>query len=103
MIRELREENKRLRDLLANQETKTETIVVTQEDHAQAEADRAQLRALEAKLAEMTMSWDERLAQEKEKGASESTLNEGADLSLPHVTNLNEDPQLTGKLIFSFP
>ena len=44
------------------------------------------------------MSWETKLKQEKEREVMAPKPEE--DKSVPHLTNLNEDPQLTGKLYY---
>eukprot|EP00742_Colponemidia_sp_Colp-10_P006091 GILJ01006518.1.p1 GENE.GILJ01006518.1~~GILJ01006518.1.p1 ORF type:complete len:1181 (-),score=265.27 GILJ01006518.1:214-3756(-) len=88
LIRELREENEKLRKLLEGK--------MSGEEGAEAlDAIRANQIALE----DMTKTWDEKLAEAQERDAKEGEGEVAMDMSLPHLWNLNEDPQLTGRLV----
>ena len=86
LIKNLRDENERLRMSVMSGSLSEETA--------------ATVRALEAQLAESQKTWEQRLKDaESIAQASRASI---ANLALPHMANLNEDPLLTGKIIYSF-
>ncbi len=52
---------------------------------------------------DMQKPWQEKLQEEKERNRinHELTPVKKEDKRVPHLTNLNEDPQLTGKVYYS--
>ena len=52
---------------------------------------------------DMSKPWEEKLKEEKERERQilEKTPVKKEDKRVPHLTNLNEDPQLTGKVYYS--
>lgn len=52
---------------------------------------------------DMQKPWEEKLKEEKERDRiiHEQTPAKKEDKRVPHLTNLNEDPQLTGKVYYS--
>jgi len=52
---------------------------------------------------DMQKPWDQKLKEEKERdriNTENKALNK-EDRRVPHLTNLNEDPQLTGRVYYS--
>eukprot|EP00118_Oscarella_pearsei_P013302 m.105220 g.105220 ORF g.105220 m.105220 type:complete len:1030 (+) comp37217_c0_seq30:391-3480(+) len=110
LIRELKEENSRLMELLKQNggavmtvgaaDTQTETAEMNDEE---AEELKAQMEENKKEMDEMKRTWEEKLqaAQEalQEKDLAEE-LREKERLSTPHLYNLNVDPQLTGKVVY---
>ncbi|KAF4678035.1 hypothetical protein FOL47_006987 [Perkinsus chesapeaki] len=121
LIRQLREENEKLKALVAGgmigivndrmPEIIKATESMTEEERMVYELEKEKLRksheeeiqAMEAALKEMQRSWEERLAEAKEKN-SKAMDDDGheVDLTKPHFTNLNEDPMLNGKIFYCF-
>lgn len=85
MIRELKEENNELKKLL-EQAGGLDKIRELQE----------QLEANERFVKEQMMSWE----QKRTSQAIDQVVHE--DRSIPHITNINEDPQLSGKVYYNF-
>jgi len=51
---------------------------------------------------DMQKPWDEKLKEEKEREKTIETKPASKEnRCVPHLTNLNEDPQLTGKVYYS--
>jgi hypothetical protein len=102
MIRELREENDKLKKvLIAMAQGKPidlkelgvndlSELVETMDENSKA-------------MEDMEKPWAEKLKEEKErdKQAQEHNPSKREDRRVPHLTNLNEDPQLTGKVYYS--
>ena len=66
---------------------------------------RAQLLANEAEMARMQQSWQEKLAgqqSEAEKRILEEREKRELKKTTPHLWNLNEDPVLTGMVVYFF-
>ncbi|KAF4713789.1 hypothetical protein FOZ63_030743, partial [Perkinsus olseni] len=117
LIRQLREENEKLKALLAEgggvSTARPEALAtMTEEERKAYESEKEKLRrsheeeiqAMEAALKDMQRSWEERLAEAKEGRRRSSANSEDGliDLTKPHFINLNEDPMLTGKLFYCF-
>jgi hypothetical protein len=110
MIRELRAENDNLKmllmaaggnidfndpDLLAKLtalgiESKSNNVKATEEI-------KEKLIDNEKEMFSMEQSWQEKMEQERQKEEEREIQNR----SLPHITNLNEDPQLSGMLYYN--
>jgi hypothetical protein len=64
-----------------------------------------QLAESEKKIAEMETSWEQRLAEQQQKDELEKKAHleqkKQTDKRAPHLTNLNEDIQLSGKMYYS--
>lgn len=64
-----------------------------------------ELEEREKEIKEMEIPWEERLQEQREKDQQERLLAEKEKIlenkKAPHLTNLNEDTQLTGKLYYS--
>lgn len=105
LIRSLREENEQLKKML--QDLPTSSSASSFNPNAQLEIEKAMQEA-DQKIKEIEQSWEEKLRQQKIKDEEEKRLQElqakqkeVKDKKAPHLTNLNEDNQLTGKLYFS--
>lgn len=102
MIRELREENDKLKKVLIQmykgQPIDLKELGVSDMDEL-VEAMDENTKAME----EMEKPWAEKLKEEKERSQQALELNpqKKVDRRVPHLTNLNEDPQLTGKVYYS--
>lgn len=96
LIRKLREENTKLKDMIDGTGAGPSSTEL--------EAKQSEISLLEAALKEMEREFAERLKEAqryKERVGSEKKPR--TDLTLPHIANLNEDPQLTNRLHFTFP
>mmetsp|Transcript_115556 Transcript_115556/g.327465 ORF Transcript_115556/g.327465 Transcript_115556/m.327465 type:complete len:1101 (-) Transcript_115556:158-3460(-) len=102
MIRQLREENMKLRSLIDNA---APSASGGGEEAAAQEAladKQAEVSALEQALAEMQKSFQDRLSDARRETVKKKKQKEES-LDLPHIANLNEDQLLTNKLRFAFP
>lgn len=102
LIRQLREENNKLRELIGKQKEASPGGRIENED-ATAEK-QAEIAALENALQEMQKSFAERLSDAQAKaGEAAQQKKEKEDLTQmqPHIANLNEDDLLTNKLRFA--
>ncbi|KAL8433751.1 hypothetical protein ACSSS7_003648 [Eimeria intestinalis] len=59
-----------------------------------------ELEANRRALQEMTTSWQDKLNAERQKGVAVAGRDDKENLTVPYLSNLNEDPFLSGKLIF---
>jgi len=100
LIRQLREENEKLRQMVGDT---SPTNGGDAEDKEAMQAKQQEIAALEQALQEMQKSFAERLseAQAKASDVAQQKKDKG-DLNQPHVANLNEDDLLTNKLRFAF-
>jgi len=105
LIRELRSENDKLKKLLLQAASGGGTInvadlglgsasdIIESMDHAQEQID------------DLEKPWEEKLKEEKEankkKEAAAQEQKKKENKRAPHLVNINEDPQLTGKLYYS--
>ena len=103
MIRELREENEKLKKILVQmasggpinlKELGVENLseLIENMDENQKAMD------------DMQKPWEQKLKEEKEREAQVTDHKPSArnsDRKVPHLSNLNEDPQLTGKVYYS--
>lgn len=98
LIRQLREENQNLKDLIGGG---SQASGINEEEMQQKQAE---IAALEEALHEMQQSFSERLAHAKREAEREQAakLKGKADLTHPHIANINEDALLTNKLQFAF-
>ncbi|CAD7975040.1 unnamed protein product [Amoebophrya sp. A120] len=126
IIRQLREENAKLREMVeqgggVQVETKTvEKLVVDEAAMGKAkEKHEKEIKALEDALIQMQQDFFKKLQEEKNKKKVETVVEEKEivtvkeivvqekirekHLDLPHISNLHEDPMLAGKLHYSFP
>jgi len=101
LIRQLREENMKLKDMVNGAGPMSGGDGVDPEEML---LKQAEISALEEALREMQISFSERLKQAKKDSAKaqKERDRDKADLSLPHIANLNEDELLTNKLQFAF-
>ncbi|CDJ30039.1 uncharacterized protein EMH_0026470 [Eimeria mitis] len=101
LIRELREENERLKKAMGG--TLPAPSGASEPDPAMLEAMRKQyeeeIEANKRAMEEMTMSWQQKIAEEKKRAAAAGRLEEQLEMTLPTLQNLNEDPFLTGKIV----
>ncbi|OEH78990.1 putative kinesin [Cyclospora cayetanensis] len=101
LIRELREENERLKKAMGGAQpgptrgTKPDPLMLDAIRKQYEEEIEANKRAME----EMTMSWQQKVEEEKKRAAATGKLEEQIELTLPTLQNLNEDPFLTGKIV----
>lgn len=95
LIRQLREENEKLRNMVGTGSAKGS------ESPEEMAAKAAEIAALEHALQEMQQSFAERLSA-AQKQAAASKKKASSDLKQPHIANLNEDLLLTAKLKFPF-
>ncbi|CDI75167.1 kinesin, putative [Eimeria praecox] len=102
LIRELREENERLKKAMGGGGLPAPTGG-TEADPAMLEAMRKQyeeeIEANKRAMEEMTMSWQQKIEEEKKRAAASRRLEEQVEMTLPTLQNLNEDPFLTGKIV----
>lgn len=107
LIRELKEENERLRALLGDgganpAEPGAPGAAMTEEDRQRLEDLQAELQANQKAMDDMEKSWEQKLAdaraleeaEEKKRMEEEQARKDGA----PHLVNLNEDPMLDRKV-----
>lgn len=52
-------------------------------------------------MEEMEKPWAQKLQEEQERENQVMNTAASEDKRVPHLTNLNEDPQLTGKVFYS--
>jgi hypothetical protein len=102
MIRELREENTKLKLCLVKYlkgETPNLKELGIGDISELIENMDEDIKAIE----DMQKPWTEKLNEEKERDrlAIESKPANQENRRVPHLTNLNEDPQLTGKVYYS--
>jgi len=96
IIRQLREENTKLKDMVGGLSLGGEGA-----DPEELKRKQAEISALEDALKEMEKSFSDRLAEAR-KQADRDRGRGKADLTQPHIANLNEDQLLTNKLQFAF-
>lgn len=112
MIRNLREENEKLMAALQEALRSGKAIDLEAlgiEDQSTNRQDiENQVRDAEVRIQEMEKTWEEKLRQQKERDLAERQREEEQqkmkilkDKKAPHLTNLNEDTQLSGKLHYS--
>mmetsp|Transcript_33352 Transcript_33352/g.74298 ORF Transcript_33352/g.74298 Transcript_33352/m.74298 type:complete len:1101 (+) Transcript_33352:77-3379(+) len=97
LIRQLREENQKLREMA--------TVGVTEgspQGTAELEMKQEEIAALEDALRDMQKSFDERLKEAQAKAREAKPGEKNKILNFPHLANLNEDQMLTNKLQFAF-
>lgn len=106
LIRQLREENLQLRNMIGvdpgapgggGGETDAAALEALSEKQKE-------IAALESMLQEMQRSFTDKIseAQASANSAAQQKKEKNADLSMPHISNLNEDDLLTNKLRFPF-
>lgn len=102
LIRQLREENQKLREMVGGSSpSQPEQGRESEEEMA---TKKAEINALEQALNDMQRSFQDRLAEAKEQAARDvqAKQRDKEDLKMPHIANLNEDELLTNKLRFAF-
>eukprot|EP00929_Paragymnodinium_shiwhaense_P051397 TRINITY_DN2586_c1_g4_i1.p1 TRINITY_DN2586_c1_g4~~TRINITY_DN2586_c1_g4_i1.p1 ORF type:complete len:1134 (+),score=428.70 TRINITY_DN2586_c1_g4_i1:175-3576(+) len=106
LIRQLREENAKLREMLGNQSPQEmqSTAGLSKEAIEEMERKQAEIAALEGALADISKSFKDRLAEAEAKLAAgeQAKQKQEADLTVPHIANLNDDMLLCNKLRFAF-
>ncbi len=101
MIRELKDENDKLKKMLIAMQSgqpfninelgmgNLSELAETFEENAKA-------------MEEMEKPWEQKLQEEHDRDTNNHQSQKNVeDMSVPHLTNLNEDPQLTGKVYYS--
>lgn len=108
MIRELKAENDKLKELLkaANMDENDLAKLRSGLGFSGNAKDLAeQMAENERKIQERERDWEERLKEQREKDRLEHEkqleLKQLMDRKAPHLTNLNEDIQLSGKMYYS--
>lgn len=104
LIRELRDENERLKRAVGG--GMIEGLPGGKADPAAVEELRRQyeeeLEANRRALQEMTVSWQDKLEAERKKRVDAANSAPGKKLpTVPYFSNLNEDPFLSGKIVFA--
>jgi hypothetical protein len=103
LIRELKEENERLKKQLASQGGVVGGAGGTDEEaQLKLREMEEQMRANQLAMEEMQKSWEQKLAEAKAKELEESASNPQYEKvkGVPHIVNLNEDPQLDRKVFY---
>ena len=100
LIRELREENERLKGMVGKGGTVNMTGM-SEEEKENYLAMQAEMERNKREMEEMESSWQKKLEDAMSKEAEVATSAKH-DLTIPHITNLNEDPQLSGQIYFNF-
>jgi len=108
LIRELKEENEKLKAALTGGAGGTALgatlgigMIQTTEQIDKIKELEEQLTANAAYLQDMEKSWQQRYEEEKEKELEKKKKQEvSIDKNKPHLINLNEDPQLSGKVLY---
>lgn len=104
LIRELKEENERLKKELAGRGVGEGGSPGATDEEAQAKLREMeeQMKANQLAMEEMQKSWEQRLAEAKVKDSEESANNSQYDkvCKVAHIVNLNEDPQLDRKVFY---
>jgi hypothetical protein len=102
LIRELKEENEKLKKQLAESGGGTVVTVEDEESKKQLELMKEQLEANQRQMEEMNKSWEDKLKEAKEaEDIEEKRLeeeNQAKKDGKPHLLNLNEDPMLDRKV-----
>ncbi|KAL8430559.1 hypothetical protein Efla_000504 [Eimeria flavescens] len=101
LIRELREENERLKKAMGGALPGPSGGGAP--DPAMLDAIRRQyeeeIEANKRAMEEMTMSWKQKIEEEKKRAAAAEKVGEQLELTVPTLQNLNEDPFLSCKII----
>lgn len=105
MIRELKEENEKLKALLAAAGGPAQVQKVDDEESKlQMQMMKEQLEANQREMEEMGKSWEQKLAESREREEEEEKLkaeeNKAKLAGTPHLVNLNEDPMLDRRVIY---
>ncbi|CDJ61810.1 Protein CBR-KLP-6, related [Eimeria maxima] len=101
LIRELREENERLKTAMGG--ALPDAVPGGGADPQMEELRRQYEEELEANrkaLQEMTMSWQDKLEAAKKRRPTSVEVRDTDQLTIPYLSNLNEDPLLSGKIVF---
>jgi len=97
LIRQLREENSKLKEMIGD--SAGGGAPDSQSDKELTEK-QAEVAALEDALKDMQKSFADKMAEAQK--AAQKREKDKENLSLPHISNLNEDDLLTNKLCFAF-
>ncbi|KAL8273692.1 hypothetical protein Esti_002404 [Eimeria stiedai] len=101
LIRELREENERLKKAMGG--TLPSPSGGNEPDPGLLDAIRKQyeeeIEANKRAMEEMTTSWKQKIEEEKKRAAAAGKSEDHVELTVPTLQNLNEDPFLTCKII----
>mmetsp|Transcript_104254 Transcript_104254/g.185262 ORF Transcript_104254/g.185262 Transcript_104254/m.185262 type:complete len:1108 (+) Transcript_104254:58-3381(+) len=102
LIRQLREENEKLRNMVSDGSPgKNENNGISSEEMS---LKQQEISALEQALMEMQKSFAEKLADAQKQASEQKTVKkkDKTETNMPHIANLNEDQLLTAKLRFGF-
>ncbi|RDD47595.1 Kinesin-like protein KIF28P [Trichoplax sp. H2] len=108
LIRELKEENEKLKRAMEGGMIPSEggaAIDPGERERLKKEMEeeiKAQLLANMDAMKEMSTSWDDKLKESQQNYSEETSQKENAAMrrkTEPHLTNLNEDPQLSGVIV----
>nr|PIL98797.1 putative Chromosome-associated kinesin KLP1 [Toxoplasma gondii COUG] len=102
LIRELREENEKLRALLEGNNGASRGLSeaerkVLEEEHQK------EIRAMENALHDMEKSFQQKLEESQKQAAAQTAQGAVDSATVPHLTVLNEDVLLSGQVKFAFP
>nr|CAB3259098.1 kinesin-like protein KIF28P [Phallusia mammillata] len=108
LIREMKDEIKRLQEMLKTQETGTVVVqgISPEEVEALRKQQEEDLLRSQEEMENMNRTWQQRLEdQEKEKYQllMDERQKQEARKTTPHLWNLNEDPMLTGMIVHFTP
>lgn len=100
MIRELREENEKLKKLLYSA---ANGGIINLKDLGNLEEIQETMEENVKAMEDLEKPWEQKLQEEKDKdkGVGHYSKDIEKDRKIPHLTNLNEDPQLSNKVYYS--
>ncbi|EDV21287.1 uncharacterized protein TRIADDRAFT_30614, partial [Trichoplax adhaerens] len=102
LIRELKEENEKLKRAMEGGMIPSEGGAAIDPGGKIIEEIKAQLLANMDAMKEMSTSWDDKLKESQQNYSEKTSQKENAAMrrkTEPHLTNLNEDPQLSGVIV----
>ncbi|VDK53767.1 unnamed protein product [Anisakis simplex] len=102
MIRELKEENARLLEMIQSDKKDPHSLTLLSHEQDEVEALKKQLEENQKEMEQLQKTWQQRLDEQKQKGNmsdERSTISERR-LVEPHLWNLNEDPALTDMIVY---
>ncbi|CBZ50020.1 putative kinesin motor domain cointaining protein [Neospora caninum Liverpool] len=102
LIRELREENEKLKALLEGKNAADRGLSEA-ERKALEEEHQKEIRAMENALHDMEKSFQQKLEESQKQAAAQTAQGTVDPSSVPHLTVLNEDVLLSGQLNFALP
>ena len=99
MIRELKEENEKLKKLIIAASTGQQ---INLQDLGMGNLNDIQeaMTENEKVMEDLEKPWEQKLQEEKDRETFLQPIEAKEDRRLPHLTNLNEDPQLTNKVYY---